>query len=40
MLKYYWFCIRWLYHHRYWQSTRQKMKALDRDWEAYKYVMR
>lgn len=32
-IKYYLFAIRWLWKNRHWNSTRQKWKALDRDWE-------
>lgn len=33
MIKYYIFAIRWLWKNRRWSSTRQKFKAMDRDWE-------
>ena len=36
MLKYYWFCIRWLYKHHYWKDSRQKWKKMERDWELYR----
>lgn len=32
-IRYYLFCIRWLWHNRDWENTRQKFKAMDR---AYK----
>ena len=35
-LKYYIFCIRWLYKNRHWRNTRQKWKAMERDWERVK----
>jgi hypothetical protein len=31
-LRYYWFCIRWLYRNREWNNTRQKYKAMDREY--------
>lgn len=31
-LKYYIFCIRWLWRNREWSNTRQKFKALERAW--------
>ena len=31
-IRYYLFCIKWLYHNREWTSTRQKYKALDKAW--------
>lgn len=33
MIKYYIFCIRWLYKNRNWKNTRQKFKAMQRDWD-------
>lgn len=33
MFKYYIFRIRWLWKNRTWSNTRQKFKALERDWE-------
>ena len=36
MIKYYWFCIRWLWRHRYWESSRQKRKAMEREWKRVK----
>ena len=35
-MKYNFFVIRWLWHNRKWENTRQKWKALDRDWEEYR----
>lgn len=32
MIKYYLFCIRWLWKNREWRSSRQKFKAMERDW--------
>lgn len=32
-LKYYIFCIKWLWKHREWQNTRQKFKAMEKAWE-------
>lgn len=31
-LKYYVFCIRWLWKNRTWENTRQKWKAFEKDW--------
>lgn len=31
-LKYYFFCIRWLYRNREWGDSRQKYKAMNREW--------
>lgn len=36
MIKYYLFCIRWLYKNRDWYNTRQKFKAMQKDWERRK----
>lgn len=36
MIKFYWFALRWLWRHRYWENSRQKWKALDRDYQKYK----
>lgn len=33
MIRYYIFCIRWLWKHRHWKNTRQKFKAMEKDWE-------
>lgn len=33
MIKYYIFCIGWLWKNRNWQNTRQKFKAMQRDYE-------
>jgi hypothetical protein len=33
MIKKYLFTIRWLWKNRHWNNTRQKFKAMDRDWE-------
>ena len=32
VMKYILFCIRWLWKNRTWTGTRQKYKAMDRDW--------
>jgi len=32
MIKYYIFCIRWLWQNREWANTRQKFRALERAW--------
>jgi len=34
-IRYYWFAIRWLYRNRTWDNTRQKYKALAKDYAAY-----
>ena len=31
-IRYILFCVRWLWKNRNWESSRQKYKALDRDW--------
>jgi hypothetical protein len=33
MIKYYLFCIKWLYKHRNWKNTRQKFKAMEKAYE-------
>lgn len=33
MIKYYLFCIRWLWENRSWKNTRQKFKAMERDYD-------
>lgn len=35
-MKYYFFAIRWVWHNRSWENTRQKWKRLDKDWAIYK----
>lgn len=32
-IKYYIFSIRWLWKNRKWNNTRQKFKAMDKEWE-------
>ena len=32
-IRYYLFCIRWLYMNRDWKNTRQKFKAMERDYK-------
>ena len=34
MIKYYIFCIKWLWRNRHWENSRQKWKAMERDWKA------
>lgn len=34
-LFYYWFCIRWLWKNRDWADTRQKYKAMNRDYSKW-----
>lgn len=34
-LKYIIFCVGWLWKNRHWHDTRQKWKALQRDYERY-----
>ena len=36
-LRYYLFCIKWLWNNREWENTRQKFKAMER---AYKAVIK
>lgn len=35
MIKYYYFCIRWLWRNRNWSNTRQKFKSMERDYKRY-----
>ena len=35
-IKYYLFCIRWLWRNREWEGTRQKVKAMEKEWRNYK----
>lgn len=35
MFRYYFFCIRWLWANRDWQNSRQKWKAMDRDYKKH-----
>ena len=35
MLRYYFFCVRWLWKNRKWNNTRQKFKAMDNDYVDY-----
>lgn len=32
-IRYYLFCIGWLWRNRTWGNSRQKYKAMDRDWQ-------
>lgn len=34
-IKYYIFCIKWLWKNRKWESSRQKFKQLDKDYKNY-----
>ena len=34
-IRFYLFCIRWLWRHRSWEETRQKYRALGRDWRRH-----
>lgn len=36
MIKYYLFCIKWLWNNRKWANTRQKFKAMERDWLCHR----
>lgn len=31
-IKYYLFCLGWLYRNRKWENTRQKFRAMEREW--------
>ena len=31
-IKYYLFCVKWLYKNRNWENTRQKFRAMEREW--------
>lgn len=33
MIKYYLFCIHWLWKNRNWDDTRQKFKMMQREWK-------
>ena len=33
-IKYYWFCIGWLWNHKDWDNSRQKFKAMDKEWRG------
>jgi hypothetical protein len=35
-LKYYIFCIRWLYKNKNWGNSRQKFKVMDKDFQKWK----
>ena len=32
MIRYYLFCIRWLWKNRKWGNSRQKFKKMEKDW--------
>ena len=32
MIKYYIFCVKWLWKNRHWENTRQKWKTMEREW--------
>jgi hypothetical protein len=34
-VRYWWFCVRWLWRHRDWEDTRQKYKTMNREWREY-----
>lgn len=36
-IRYYIFCIKWLWKNRNWSNTRQKFKAMQKDFEKSKY---
>lgn len=36
-IKYYLFCIKWLWKNRDWQNTRQKFKTMNRECNDYLY---
>jgi len=33
--RFYWFAMRWLNNHKDWYDSRQKYKALNKDWVKY-----
>ena len=35
MIKYFLFCIIWLWKNRKWENTRQKFKAMEKDYRKY-----
>jgi len=35
-IKYYFFRLKWLWKNRNWEPTRQKFKAMEKDWEKVK----
>ncbi len=37
MIRYYLFCIKWLWRNRKWDNLRQKFKALEKAWENEGY---
>ena len=37
MIRYYLFCIKWLWQNRKWDNSRQKFKALQKAWEREGY---
>lgn len=36
-IKYYIFCIKWLYQNRNWENTRQKFKKMENDYKSSKW---
>ena len=40
MIKYYIFCIKWLWDNRKWENTRQKFRAMERDWSRSEALKR
>ena len=32
MIRYFFFCVKWLWKNRHWENTRQKFKAMDKAW--------
>ena len=34
-IRFYIFCVRWLWRYRNWKETRQKYKKLAKDWRRY-----
>lgn len=37
MIRYYLFCIKWLWHNRKWDNSRQKFKAMEKAWKTEGY---
>lgn len=35
MIKYYIFCLKWIWQNKEWENNRQKWKAMDRDYRRY-----
>lgn len=36
MVRYFLFCVKWMWKNRHWENTRQKFKAMDNAWRKHR----